>query len=213
MQVAALWRYPVKSLRGEALSSAELTVDGIPGDRGLVVHDAGGRLVTARTRSALLGLPAVLGPGGEALISGRPWDSAEAGELIEVAAGEGARLVPAPRPERFDDTPLLVATDGALEFLELSDERRLRPNIVLSGVDGLAERDWPGGRLRIGDAVIKVWHVCERCVVTTLNPDDPSDQDTGVLRRINETLDKRVALNCSVEAPGTVAVADSAELL
>ncbi len=33
MQVLEIWRYPVKSLRGEQLQSAELRVDGIHGDR------------------------------------------------------------------------------------------------------------------------------------------------------------------------------------
>ena len=31
MTVAALWRYPVKTLAGEPIQSAELTHDGMPG--------------------------------------------------------------------------------------------------------------------------------------------------------------------------------------
>ena len=41
VRLAQLWRYPVKSLRGEALSVARLTPDGVDGDR--VVHVAGPR--------------------------------------------------------------------------------------------------------------------------------------------------------------------------
>ena len=48
MQVAELWRYPVKSLAGELLNSAEILADGIPGDRVVQVYDAEGRIVTAR---------------------------------------------------------------------------------------------------------------------------------------------------------------------
>jgi uncharacterized protein YcbX len=33
VRVSGLWRYPVKSLGGEALESAELTLDGVAGDR------------------------------------------------------------------------------------------------------------------------------------------------------------------------------------
>ena len=36
IRVEQLWRYPVKSLRGEALDAAHLTLDGVQGDR--VVH-------------------------------------------------------------------------------------------------------------------------------------------------------------------------------
>ncbi len=39
MTVTSLWRYPVKTLGGEPIQTAELTVDGIPGDR--VVHVRG----------------------------------------------------------------------------------------------------------------------------------------------------------------------------
>jgi len=39
MYVAELWRYPVKSLAGEPLDSAEISTDGIPGDRVVQVYD------------------------------------------------------------------------------------------------------------------------------------------------------------------------------
>jgi uncharacterized protein YcbX len=42
MHVAELWRYPVKSLAGEPLDSAEISADGIPGDRVVQVSDAEG---------------------------------------------------------------------------------------------------------------------------------------------------------------------------
>jgi len=65
MRVAELWRYPVKSLAGERLESAELTVNGIVGDRVVHVRDERGRVITARTHPRLLALHATLGPDGE----------------------------------------------------------------------------------------------------------------------------------------------------
>ncbi len=38
--VVTLWRYPVKSMRGEELNAAEITVRGLSGDRGYAVIDA-----------------------------------------------------------------------------------------------------------------------------------------------------------------------------
>ena len=38
--VAALWRYPVKSMLGEELNAAEVTVRGLLGDRQFAVVDA-----------------------------------------------------------------------------------------------------------------------------------------------------------------------------
>src|SRR5580698_3628167 len=89
MHVAELWRYPVKSLRGEQLTEAALSADGVRGDR-LVHIRQRGNVVTGRTRHGLLGLAATTGPDGKPLISGLPWDSVEATDLVVQAAGPGA---------------------------------------------------------------------------------------------------------------------------
>ncbi|MBB4664730.1 hypothetical protein BDZ31_004345 [Conexibacter arvalis] len=212
MHVAELWVYPVKSLAGQRLERAELTVDGIPGDRRVQVRDGDDRLVTARTRHRLLGLRATLGEGGEALVDGRPWSApASLTAVREVVADDAARLVEVDGPARFDDTTLLVSTDGAVAALGV-DGRRLRPNIVIGGVEGLAERGWPGRSLRVGEAVIDVEKVCTRCVMTTIDP-DTFGVSPQVLRRINDEFDGRFALNCWVARAGTVAVGDRVELL
>ena len=113
--------------------------------------------------------------------------------------------------ERFDVLPLLVATDGAIQALG-TDRRRLRPNIVIAGVEGLAERTWEGRQLKIGDVVIGVQDLRQRCIMTTFHPDS-LEQDVDVLRRINREFDGRLALNCYVVSPGAVAVGDPVELV
>ena len=113
--------------------------------------------------------------------------------------------------ERFDVLPLLVATDGAIAQLGV-DHRRLRPNIVLAGVDGLAERQWPGRRLRLGEAIIEVAQVRGRCVMTTYDP-DTQEQDLSVLRRLVEEFDGRMALDCAVIQGGRLTVGAPVALL
>ena len=209
MQVAELWRYPVKSMRGEPLEVADVLADGVEGDRLVHVVDASGQLVTGRTRPGLLGLAATYSDAPH--VDGAPWDSAEAASAVERAAGDGARLVEASADgQRHDETPLLVSTDGMAEEFGI-DRRRLRPNIVLSGVEGMAEREWEGRRLRIGEAVILLDHLCKRCVMTTFDP-DTLEQDPEVLRRINGELGGLAALNSAVESPGRIAVGDPVEL-
>ena len=211
MHVAELWRYPVKSMRGESLDAAEVLDDGLAGDRLLHVVDGSGQLVTARTRPGLLGLSATGGPEG-ALVDGVPWASEAVARAVAEAAGDGTRLVGASTDgQRFDETPLLIATDGMTESFGI-DRRRLRPNIVLGDVEGMAERGWEGRRLRVGEVVIALDHLCKRCVMTTFDP-DTVDQDPDVLRRINGELDGLAALNCHVERPGRIAVGDAAELI
>src|SRR5258705_8364198 len=85
--LAGLWRYPVKTLAGEPLDSAELTATGIPGDR--IVHVRGPEGVrTSRKHHHLLGLRGTLGPDGQPLVNGHPWDSPEALALVKGAAGD-----------------------------------------------------------------------------------------------------------------------------
>jgi MOSC domain-containing protein len=211
MYVAELWRYPVKSLAGEPLDSAEISTDGIPGDRVVQVYDAEGRIVTARTAPRLLGLKATLGPMGEPLVDGRPWTAPVVAAAIEGAAGAGARLARDDGHDRFDVLPLLVATDGAVNALGL-DRRRFRPNILVAGVNGLAEREWPGRRARIGEAIIGFKKLRGRCVMTTYDP-DTLEHDPTVLRRIVQEMGGRLALDSYVVRGGRVAVGDSVELL
>lgn len=211
MRVAELWRYPVKSMAGERLDRALLTPDGIAGDRVVHVADAGDRIVTARTASRLLAHRSELDGEGEPHVDGRPWTAPEVAAAVRDAAGEGARLVRWDGPERFDVLPLLVATDGAIAALGV-DGRRLRPNIVVSGVAGLAERQWPGRQLRIGHAVIQLVKLRGRCVMTTYDPDTQA-QDLAVLRRIAHDFGGRMALDASVIHGGTIAVGDVVTLV
>src|SRR3989304_1424282 len=88
------------------------------------------------------------------------------------------------------------AAAGALAGVGV-DGRRLRPNLVIAGVTGLAERDWPGRRLRVGDAVIAVAKLRRRCIMTTYDP-DTLVPDLSVLRRITGEHGGRMALDCAV---------------
>jgi uncharacterized protein len=210
MLIAELWRYPVKSMAGERLKRASLGLDGIPGDRLIYVVDGRGEIVSARTRPRLLAHRATLGTDG-VLVDGRPWDSPEVAAAVRAAAGPDARLVEAGGPERFDILPLLVATDGAIAAFG-RDHRRLRPNIVLSGVPGPAEREWEWRALAAGDAVICLADLRGRCVVTTWDP-DTVEQDVGVLRGIRARFGGKLALNAWAGRPGEVAVGDPVRLL
>ncbi len=210
MYVKELWRYPVKSMRGEQLDEAEISLDGIAGDRLVHVESARG-LVTSRTRPRLLGLQATLDSSGEALVEGDPWWHPRVASLVNDAAGPDAQLKPYDGPERFDILPLLVATDGAITAFG-RDGRRLRPNIVVGGVEGLAERHWEGRGLSVGGAGVYLDSLRERCIMTTFDP-DTLEQDIDVLRDIRSRFNGRLALNAAVTQPGIVRIGDAVRLL
>ncbi len=211
MYIQSLTRYPVKSMAGEPLREATLTPLGIEGDRVVQVVDARGAIVTSRNRPRLLGFHAALGPDGEPLVDGRRWTDDDVAAAVASAAGRGTRLRRGDEDERFDILPLLVTTDGALEVLG-RDVRRLRPNIVVGGVEGLAERSWEGALLRVGEAVIGLHSLRGRCIMTTYDP-DTLEHDPEVLRDLGRRFGGRFGLNAWVERPGPVAVGDRVELV
>jgi uncharacterized protein len=211
MYVKELWRYPVKSAAGEQISEAAIGGLGIEGDRVIVVHRGGRKLITSRTHPKLLSLKGSFDSQKTPRINGFAWNSDEARALIQGAAGATAELAYVDGPERFDVLPLLVATDGAIGYLGI-DGRRLRPNVVIGGVEGLAERSWPGSKLQLGKVVIQAAQLRGRCVMTTWDP-DTQVQDVSVLKRIARELDGTMALDCEVISGGRVRVGDQVRLV
>jgi uncharacterized protein YcbX len=211
MFIAELWRYPVKSMGGERLTDCELTPEGIPGDRVVHVEDRRGRVVTSRSRPRLLLHHARIGAGGEPVVDARQWRDGTVAADVRAAAGDDCRLVASDGLDRFDVLPLLVATDGALAALGY-DARRFRPNVIIGGVAGLAERAWEGRRLALGEAVITAVSLRRRCIMTTFDP-ETAEQDVEVLMRVHRELDGTFALDCRVEQAGVIRLGDSVHLI
>ncbi len=211
MYVKELWRYPIKSMAGERIQRTQVGSQGFAGDRQVLVWGPNGRVLTARRHFRLLGLKGTLGADGQARIDGYLWNSPEALTLVREAAGPGAQVFFHDGPDRFDVLPLLVTTDGALAAFG-HDRRRLRPNIIIGGVQGLAERTWPGKYLRMGEVVIGVQDRRARCVMTTYHP-DTLEQDPDILRSIVEKFDGELALNCHVVRGGEIGMGDSVTLI
>jgi uncharacterized protein YcbX len=130
---------------------------------------------------------------------------------VRGAAGRDAWLEAWEGADRFDILPLLVATDGAIAAFG-RDGRRLRPNIVIGGVEGLAEREWPGATLHINDVVVRLDSLRGRCHMTTIDP-DTLEVDPGVLRDIVRRFDNKLALNADVVRGGTIRIGDSVRLV
>ena len=105
MELAGIWRYPIKSTRGESLSAEWLTPDGVSGDRTVQVFNGRGRLVTSRTHPALLAHQGAIGASDEPTVDGHPWTTPEAQSVLEAAIGAGAHF-------RRDDTASQHPTGG-----------------------------------------------------------------------------------------------------
>jgi uncharacterized protein YcbX len=211
MTVAEIWRYPVKTMAGGMLQRTRIGPTGIEGDRVVHVENSDRRVITSRSHPRFLGHKGTLGPDGEPLVDGQPWESPAIAARVVDIVGPGAKLVRFDGVERFDVLPLLVATDGAIAAFG-HDRRRLRPNIVIGGVVGLAEREWPGARLRIGKVVIGVQELRQRCIMTSFDP-DTQVQDKAITRSIYRRFGGTLALDRFVIEDGEIAVGDDVQLI
>jgi len=176
----------------------------------LAVPSAMVALCRIRTSVRLLGLRGALGGDGQPLINGHAWTSAEALGLVREAAGADAWLEAADDTRAFDVLPLLVATDGAIAAFG-RDGRRLRPNLVIGGVDGLREFEWPGSTLHINEVIIHLDSRRGRCPMTTVDP-DTLERDPEVLRDIGRRFGGKLALNADVLRGGSISVGDRARV-
>ncbi len=211
MNISEIWRYPVKTIAGERLERVSVGSLGIEGDRVVHVENAKGRVITSRSHPRFLGHKGSLGPHDAIMVDGRLWDSPEVGAEVVDIVGPGAKLVRYDGAERFDVLPLLVATDGAIAAFG-HDARRLRSNIVIGGVEGLAESEWPGACLRSGKVLIGVQDLRQRCIMTSYDP-DTQVQDKEITRGIYRRFGGKLALNCFVIEGGEIAVGDEVHLV
>ena len=121
----------------------------------------------------------------------------------------------------FDAFPLHLLTTASLNAMARVnpaarwDVRRFRPNLVLATdgtLEGLAEAEWPGRTLRLGDLTVRCEMLTARCRITMQAqadlPNDPS-----VLRTIVREAGQELGLYASVIHPGRVALGDVVELL
>lgn len=133
----------------------------------------------------------------------------------------------ADRVSLADGYPLLLATEESLAALNdwvledsggteaALDMRRFRPNLVLRGAPAWSEDSWP--RVRVGEAYLRVTHPCDRCVMTTVDPDTAvkgREPLRTLARRRRFGKELRFAVNVIPDTVGaTIRVGDEVEVL
>jgi len=208
--VLQVWRFPVKSMRGERLEHAGITPGGLVGDRAWALIDqATGKPASAKKVNdfpqlmdieARFAEPPRIGGGVPAVVITLPdgtragSEGGEADRALSAWFRREVRLVPNATEGAFHDAyPVSVLTTSTLyRFEEVTpgsrfDPRRFRMNLVLdTGAPGFLENGWLGHQLGIGDAVwLDVKEPDSRCVMTTLAQDDLPD-DPDVMRTMTE---------------------------
>jgi len=230
VRVLELWRYPVKSLQGELLSSATLTSQGISGDRRYAIFDVEtGFGLTGRRVPELLFGAARYSPSGSleillpdgSLATDDDALSAWLGRPVTLRSTDEAVTRRYESPEDFENdadwdpfegatgsfrdseqTVVSLVSEGTLHGW---DRRRFRPNILLSDS---GEDELVGSRASLGGAVVDVVKRVGRCVMVTRPQPDGIDKDLDVLRTIHRERGGKLAVGATVGVEGFVSVGD-----
>jgi uncharacterized protein YcbX len=121
-----------------------------------------------------------------------------------------------------DGFPALLASLDSLANLNVHlaapiPVERFRPSIVVEGAPAGEEDCWR--RIRIGEAVFRVAKPCDRCVVTTIDPETGHRSDNSeplrTLRRLRRDRNGGVMFgqNLVPEIPGRIGVGDKVEVI
>lgn len=196
----ALRRYPVKSLRGEALDWVEVDSTGIPGDRAsaLIVRNGGARI----------GKP----------YRGKEHDRlhlfADAAAAVSSAAQRSVDVELRRGDHFFDDAPVSLLVDRWLD--DVSEHtgyrvqwERFRPNCFVSAAAEFSEveNELVDAQLQLGTIRLRVRSPIERCVTVTYHPQgDPSDP--RILQFLAQRRNACLGIYCDVLEPGSARLGD-----
>jgi len=228
-RVVGLWRYPVKSMGAEALTSADVTWNGFRGDRrwAFVRDDAahgGFPWLTLRQRADLAQYRPSFSdpsrPDASPTVVRTP--SGEVVDITDAALAEdlyaaGASLV---RQDRgtFDAFPIsLITTQTVARLAEWVGQElsplRFRPNLLVEAISGrpFEEDEWVGWSLRIGSASMRVDERDGRCVVITIDP-QTGEKEPAILRSVVAHRRGCLGVYGSTVTPGRVTLDDTVVL-
>ena len=233
--VEAIFRYPVKSMRGEQLETAHLGWHGIEGDRRLAlrrVNDHSGfPWLTATKLSDLILFTPMRGEDGsedEIPTHVRTPDGEELPVFGEELAAEIGRRYGAPvqmmqmRHGIFDDASVsVIASDTVREIARLAghspDVRRFRPNLLVRLLRPLAfqEDEWVGGELSFGEGdnapAVAATMRDVRCAMVNLDPDS-AISTPEVLKAIVRVNQNNAGVYGTVIRTGRIAVGQTVQL-
>ncbi len=125
-------------------------------------------------------------------------------------------------PGTYNDMfPVHLVTSASVEHMEQVsgesfDRRRFRPNFYVetaSGIDGLAEFDWVGKYLAVGEAVLSVGAKTIRCSMPArAQAPYQLEQNSAIAKAIYQTTDRFFGVYLSVVTPGKVCEGDEVRL-
>lgn len=220
--VAALRRYPVKSMGGESLDSVSLDSRGLVGDRWYAVVDGEGRLASGkdgrrfRRRDGVFGYTAATSE-QRVVVSGAgaSWGVGDAGLDAHLSMTLGAPVRVAPEadvPHQDMGAVSLIGTATMAWCAEhwggSADPRRIRTNLVLETDEPFEEERWVGSLLDVGTAYLRVVESIPRCRMIDVVQDGVVPE-VHWLKSLADGRDLCLGIYADVERPGVIGVGDA----
>ena len=229
-EIEALYRYPVKSMRGELLDVADLGWHGLDGDRRLAYRRADVRdgfpwLTASNLPELLLFSPQRRVPAvdGNLPTHVRTPDGEEFAVFSQELATEVGRRHGSPVEMMhlnrgiFDEATISVMTSATVSEIgrlaaQSTDVRRFRPNILMASLRSVPfeEDEWVGGVLSFGEnnaAAIGITNRDERCSMVNFDPDS-ARTTPEVLKAIVRVRDNKAGVYGTVTRRGRLAVGE-----
>jgi uncharacterized protein YcbX len=200
-KLAAIWRYPVKSLAAESLTRTSIEEDGIPGDSASALFAGEGHARAGKTYEGIHGDRLHLWKHAEDAVA----DAGRRGVELAVRSGEGPYHFALPISLIFDRWIAVVESAVGKEL----DPRRWRPNLFAHAAPdfNLSESDLIGKSITVGTVVLRAVSVIKRCVVPSYDieggPHTPDVQTYVVRERANI-----MGVYCEVASAGEVQLGD-----
>lgn len=227
--LAALARYSIKSMRGEAVLEAGVGWHGVEGDRRLALRRAADRggfpwLTVSRCPALLLHTPVRSADAPDTALpsqvrtpDGTVHDTFDPSLADAIGAPLGFALEMV-RLDRgiFDEASVSIISPATVSAVCSAaglpaDARRFRPNLLIdAGGDApFAEDAWVGGVLTVGDRAdapqLAVTHRDVRCAMVNYDP-DTARTDAALLKTIASTRATCAGVYATVLRPGVLRV-------
>lgn len=228
-RIRELVKYPVKSMAGIAVDSADLGWNGLEGDRRFAFRRLGDSsgfpwLSASRLPELVCYRPVGAGPFTHVRTpSGREVELRGAELQSDIAERLGS-------PVELMELRNGIFDDGAVSVINLAtiagigreagvdvDRRRMRANILLDSEDGepFLEDGWIGGTLLFGDdepaPAVTVTARDLRCVMVNLDP-DTAEKDARVMQAVVRLNRNNAGVYGTVVRTGTLRVGQTVRL-
>ncbi|AZL86564.1 MOSC domain-containing protein [Aliivibrio salmonicida] len=253
--------FPVKSVTGVSLPSAQVEKQGLQCDRRFMVATLDGAMITARTHPNMVKVKAIIEPDGLILcypglldlhlifdnfemkdVNTTVWSDSfsaysttqEANQWFSAILGLKTQLLYSGKQSNrvrekirtnvsfADGYPLLVISEASLVELNKRSTghqtmAQFRTNLVVSGTEAFIEDSWK--RIRIGEVEFETVKPCQRCILTTINPNTaqyhPNKEPLKTFStfRADDSGKVYFGQNLIAKNEGTINVGDAIEVL